>query len=123
MWFECTVEDSRQNKRIVTMKPRAKKNRLRLVLILVVMFLISLETAFAQDNAENVTGSAQNTTRENPDMRMPHRIVEKPGLGKTDEDLLVELIQPESANKGDQSVQVGACSSNKCTADSTEQIQ
>jgi hypothetical protein len=123
MWFECTFEDSRQNKRIVTMKPHAKKNRLRLVLILVVMFLISLETAFAQDDAENVTVSAQNTTRENHDMRMPHRIAEKPGMEKTDEDLLVELIQPESANKGDQTVKAEACSSVKCTADTTERIQ
>jgi hypothetical protein len=99
------------------MKLRVNKNRLRLVLLLVVMFLIPLGTAFAQDNAENVTGSAQNTTRENPDTGMPHRNVAKPGLEKNDVDLLNELIQPESANKSDQTVKEEACSSVKCTSD------
>ena len=99
------------------MKPRVKKNRLRPLLILVVMFLISLETAFAQDNAENVTGSAQIKTRENPDTRMPHRNVAKPGLEIKDVDLLNELIQPESVNRSDQTVKEEACSSVKCTSD------
>ena len=99
------------------MKPRVNKNRLRPLLILVVMFLFPLGTAFAQDNVENATGSAQNTNRENPDTRMPHRNAAKPGLEKKDVDLLNELIQPESANKSDQTVKEEACSSVKCTSD------
>ena len=99
------------------MKLRVHKNRLRLVLILILLFLILLGTAFAQDNVENANGSAQNTNRENPDTRMPHRNVVKPGLEKKDVDLLNELIQPESANKSDQTVKEEACSSVKCTAD------
>jgi hypothetical protein len=99
------------------MKPRVKNNRLRLVLILVVMFLISLETAFARDTAKNVTGSAQIKTREHPDTGMPHRTVAKPGLENKDEDLLDELIQPESANKSDQAVNDDACISSKCSLD------
>lgn len=99
------------------MKLRVNKNRLRLVLILVVLFLIPLETAFAQDNDKNATGSAQNTNRENSDTRMPQGNVAKPGLEKKDVDLLNELIQPESANKSDQTVKEEACCSVKCTAD------
>jgi hypothetical protein len=99
------------------MKPRVKKNRLRPLLILVVLFLISLDISFAQNNAENVTGSAQNTTRENPDTPMPQRNVAKPGLEKKDVELLNELIQPESANKSDQTVKEDSCISIKCTSD------
>jgi len=99
------------------MKPRVKKNRPRLVLILVVMFLISLETAFAQDNAENVTGSAQIKTRVSPATRIPHRNVAKPGLEKEDEELLNELIKPESANKSDQTAKEDSCVSIKYTSD------
>jgi hypothetical protein len=98
------------------MKPRVKKS-LRPLLILVVMFLISLGTAFAQDNAENVTGSAQNTTRETLDTGIPHGNVAKPGLEKKERDLLDELIQPETANKSDQTVKEDSCISNKCTLD------
>jgi hypothetical protein len=99
------------------MKPRVKKYRLRLVLILVVMFLISLETVFAQDNAENITGSTQIKTRENPDTGKPHRNVAKPGLEIKEGNLLDELIQAESANKSDQTVKEDACISIKCTSD------
>jgi hypothetical protein len=53
------------------MKLRVNKNSLRLVLILVVMSLISLETAFAQNNAEDVTGTAQIKTRVSPAAGMP----------------------------------------------------
>jgi hypothetical protein len=99
------------------MNPRVKKNCLRLVLILVVMFLIPLETAFAQDIADNVTGSAQIKTREYPETRMPHRNVAKPGLEIKERDLLDELIKPESANKSDQTVKEDSCISIKCTSD------
>ena len=99
------------------MKPCVNKNHLSPLLLLVVIFLISLETAFAQDNAENVTGSTQIKTRENHDTRMPHRNVAKPGLEKKDVDLLNELIQLESANKSDQAVKEEACRSVKRTAD------
>lgn len=108
---------TRQNKRIVIMKPRVNKNSLRPLLILVVMLLFPLETAFAQDNAENVTVSAQIETRENPDTHMPHRNVAKPGLEKKEADLLNELIQPEPANKSDQTVKEDSCTSIKCTLD------
>jgi hypothetical protein len=116
MWTECTVED-RQNKRIITMKLLVKKNLLRLVLILVALFLISLETAFAWDNAGNVTDSAQIKIRENPDTGKPLRNVSKPGLEIKEGDLLDELIQPESANKSDQTVKEDSCISIKCTSD------
>ena len=99
------------------MKPLVKNTHLQQLLILVVMFLISLETAFAQDNAANVTGSAQIKTRETPDTRMPHRNVAKPGLEIKEKDLLDELIQPESAKKSDQTVKEEACSGVKCTSD------
>jgi len=74
------------------MKPNLKKNRLRLVLILVVIFLFSLETAFAQDNAENATGSAQNSTRENPDTRMPPGNVARPGRKKKRQAFFMNLF-------------------------------
>jgi aldehyde:ferredoxin oxidoreductase len=84
------------------------------------MFLISLGTASAKDKAENVTGTAQNTTRENPDTRMPHRNVAKPELEIKEDDLLAELIKPESASKRNQTVKEDPCSSIKCTSDTTK---
>jgi hypothetical protein len=102
---------------MVTMKPRVKKNRLRPLLILVVMFLISLGTAFAQDNAEKVTGSAQIKTRKTRDTAMPLSSLVKSGFEIKDGDLLNELIKPEPANKSDQTVKEDSCISNKCTSD------
>jgi hypothetical protein len=102
------------------MKPRVKKNRLRPLLILVVLSLISLQTAFAQDNAENVTGSTQNTTRVSPATSMPRVNDANPGQENKDADLLNELVQPEPVNKSDQTVKEEACGSVKCTADTTQ---
>jgi hypothetical protein len=102
------------------MKPRVNKNCPRLVLILVVMFLFPLETAFARDNADNVIGSAQNTTRVSPAKSMPRVNDANPGQEKKDADLLNELIQPESTNKSDQTVKENSCSSVECTADTTK---
>jgi len=116
MWSECTVEDPAEQKDS-NHETTCEKNCLRPLLILVVMFLISLETAFAQDNNENVTGSAQNTTRENPDTRMPHRNVAKPGLEIKEVDLLEEFIKLESANKSDQTVKEDSSIDIKCTSD------
>jgi len=99
------------------MKPRVKKNCLRLVTILIVMFLVLPETAFAQDKAENVTDSAQFTTRENADTRMPQVNDANPGQEKKDADLLDELMQSESANKSDQTVKEDSCVSVTCTSD------
>ncbi|MDD2735900.1 MAG: hypothetical protein PHF56_18355 [Desulfuromonadaceae bacterium] len=99
------------------MKPRVKTNRLRPLLIPVVMFLISLGTAFAQDNVGDVTGPAQIMTRENPDTGMPQRNIAKPELEINEVDLLNELIKPESANKSDQTVKEDSCISITCTSD------
>lgn len=79
------------------------------MLILVIMCLIPLKTAFTRDKAENVTVFTQITTREHPDTRMPHRNVAKPGLERKEADLLNELIQPEPANKSDQTVKKDSC--------------
>jgi hypothetical protein len=99
------------------MKPRVKKTRLKLVLILVVMSLFPLGTAFARENAENVTGSAQIKTRENPDTPKPHRNVTKPELEIKEAALLDELLQPEYENKSDQTIKKDSCTSNSCTLD------
>jgi hypothetical protein len=98
------------------MKPRVKKNRLKPLLILVVIFLTTLGTAFAQDNAEKVTGAAQIMTRKSPDTGMPQRNAAKPGLEIKESDLLNELIKPEPENKSDQTVKEDSCISNKCTS-------
>ena len=102
------------------MKLRVNKNRLRLVLFLVVMFLISLETVFAQDHVEIVPDPVQIKTRENPTTSMPRVNDANPGQEKNDVDLLKELIQPEPANKSDQTVKDEACSNVKCIADTTQ---
>jgi hypothetical protein len=102
------------------MKLRVNKNSLRLVLILVVMSLISLETAFAQNNAEDVTGSAQTKTGVSPATGMPRVNDANPDQEKKDADLLNELIQPESVNRSDQTVKEEACSSVTCTSDTTQ---
>jgi len=99
------------------MKTRVKNNRLRLVLILTIMLLISLETAFARDNAEKITGPTQIKTRENPDTGTPHRKIVMPGLEKKEGALLDELIQPDSANESDQAVKEDSCTSSACTSD------
>lgn len=99
------------------MKPRVKKNRLRSFLILVVMFLIPLETAFAQDNAGNVAGSAHMRTRKTPDTGMPQKNGAKPELEITDGDLLLELVKPEPVKTSDQTVQEDSCINNRCASD------
>ena len=102
------------------MKPLVKNTHLQQLLILVVMFLISLETVFAQDNVENVPGTAQIKIRDNPTSSMPRMNDSNPRVEKKDADLLNELIQPEPVNKTEQTVKKEACSSVKCTPDTPQ---
>lgn len=99
------------------MKPCVNRYRLRLVLILIVIVLISLETAFARDEAGNVTGSAQTKTREKPAAGTLRVNDANHDQEKKDVDLLDELIEPESANKGDQTVKEESCGSVTCAED------
>ena len=100
------------------MEPCVKTCLTRQLLILSAALVLTLQTAFAQESTEKTPGNVHAENRKTPDtsissMKGPNSRVEV-----KNEDLLNEFLQPDSANKTDQTSKDESCDRNVCTSDS-----
>ena len=102
------------------MEPCVKTCLVRQLLILSAASVLTVQTAFAQEGTEKTSGNVHAEIRKNLDtsissMKGPNSRVEV-----KDEDLLNELVQPDSAHKTDQTSKVESCDRNVCTSDTPQ---
>jgi hypothetical protein len=91
-----------------------------LLLILSASLVLSLQSAFAQDTSEKTTGTVHAENRNNLDTSISRLKVPDSRMEDTDRDLLNELLQPDSANKTDQTSKEESCDRNVCTSDTPQ---
>jgi hypothetical protein len=91
-----------------------------LLLILSASLVLSLQSAFAQDTSEKTTGTAHAENRKNLDTSISRMKVPDSRMEDTDRDLLNELLQPDSANKTEQTSKEESCDRNVCTSDTPQ---
>jgi hypothetical protein len=72
------------------------------LLMLLVALVLTLQTAFAQDDTEKTSGIVHADIRENLETSVSHMKGPNSRVADNDEDLLNELLRPDSANKTDQ---------------------
>jgi hypothetical protein len=88
---------------------------MRQLLILSAAILLTLQTAFAQDNTEKTSGNVHDEIRENLDTSISRMKDPNSRVEDKDGDLLNELLQPDSANKTEQTSKEESCDKNVCT--------
>jgi hypothetical protein len=102
------------------MKLCVKTRRMRQLLILSASLVLTLQTAFAQDNTEKTSGNVHAEIRENLDTSISRMKGPNSKVEDKDGDLLDELLQPDSANKTEQTSKEESCDRNVCTSDTPQ---
>jgi hypothetical protein len=114
------ADEPRNNKRKFTMEPCVKTRRMRLLLILLAALVLTLQTAFAQDNTEKTSGNVHAEIRKNLDTSISRMKGPNSRVENKDADLLNELLQPDAANKTEQTSKEESCDRNVCTSDKVQ---
>ena len=99
------------------MEPCVKTYRMRRLLILSAALVLTLQTAFAQDNTEKTSGNVHAEVRGNLDTSILRMNDPNSGMENKDTGLLNELLQPDSANKTELTANEEPCDSNVCTSE------
>lgn len=102
------------------MRPCMKARRVRQLLILSASLVLTVQTAFAQDNIEKKSGNVHAEIRENLDTSISRKKGPDSRVENKDGDLLNELLQPDSANKTEQTSKEESCDINMCTSDTPQ---
>jgi hypothetical protein len=99
------------------MEPCVKTGLMRQLLFLSAALVLTLQTAFAQDSTEKKSGNVHAEIRKNLDTSISRMKGTNTMVEVKDEDLLNELLQPDYANKTDQTSKDESCDRNVCTSD------
>lgn len=102
------------------MEPCVKTCLIRQLLILSAALVLTLQTAFAQDSTEKTSGNVHAEIRKNLDTSISRMKGSNSRVEDKDEDLLNELLQPDSANKTERTAKDESCDSNVCTSETSQ---
>jgi hypothetical protein len=93
------------------------------LLILAVLLLLTLQSAFAQVATERTTGIVQTAISENSDTSKLHLNETNPVMEDMDKNLLYELLHSDPADKTELTEKEDLCGSNICISKDIRQIE
>jgi hypothetical protein len=93
---------------------------IRQLLILLAALVLTLQTAFAQDNTKKTSGNVHAEIRKNLDTSISRMKGPNSRVEDNEEELLNELLRSDSVNKTEQTSKEESCDRNVCTSETPQ---